>query len=91
MNKTARVTTLDPILNLAKRRGRGGNKRTAKDVAPVAAVEPIAALPVEPVRPTEAPVPAPAEAVDVSTVTEEKKPAARNRRARKPKAAPEAV
>jgi len=74
-----------------KRRGRGGSKRTAKDVAPVAAVEPIAALPVEPVRPTEAPVPAPAEAVDVSTVTEEKKPAARNRRARKPKAAPEAV
>ena len=74
-----------------KRRGRGGNKRTVKDVAPVAAVETHAALPVEPVRPIEAPIPAPAEAVDVPTVTEEKKPATRNRRARKPKAAPEAV
>ena len=69
-----------------KRRGRGGNKRQTKEVAPAPVVQetPVAA-PVEPVV---------SEAVDAQpaqTAQLEKKPATRNRRPRKPKAAPESA
>jgi len=69
-----------------KRRGRGGNKRQVKELAPV-------------MVPPETPVPAVAEPM-VSEAMEtqpqppappEKKPATRNRRPRKPKAAPESA
>jgi uncharacterized LabA/DUF88 family protein len=79
----------EPIaVPLPKRRGRGGNKRAAKEVAPV---ETNAALPVESSGPTETRVQGPVEVVDTPTVHAEKKPATRSRRARKPKATPEAV
>ena len=89
----APVTAVDPVATdemsaavAPKRRGRGGNKRQAKDVAP-AIVSP------------ETPLPASAEPVVSETVDvqaqppapPEKKPAARNRRPRKPKAAPESA
>ena len=64
-----------------KRRGRGGNKRPAKEPAQAQA-DPLP----EPTVQAEPSVPARAEAVDAPS---ENKPASRSRRGRKPKAAPE--
>jgi len=71
-----------------KRRGRGGNKRAQKDVAPA---ETSAALPSDSAVPVETPVSVPVAPADMPTTPEEKKPATRNRRARKPKSSPEVV
>jgi len=68
-----------------KRRGRGGNKRAAKDVAQVEAIIELPAEPVEPVAQM------PADAADTTNTPVEKKPATRNRRTRKPKSVPEAA
>ena len=86
-----------------KRRGRGGSKRGAKETTSVEADSTLApesdasaAVPVEPAAPVAASA-AQAEAVEAKESQEShesppgKKPAARNRRPRKPKAAPESA
>ena len=80
-----------------KRRGRGGNKRGAEEKAPAESDTTPASESQAPVAITTMPVaePAPtapeAESEERHDATSEKKPAARNRRPRKPKALPEAA
>ncbi len=69
-----------------KRRGRGGNKRQAKDVAPVIA-QPEMSVPAS----AESAVSEVVEAQPQQPAQPEKKPATRNRRPRKPKTAPESA
>jgi uncharacterized LabA/DUF88 family protein len=81
------VTEEKAVASPSKRRGRGANKRPAKDTAaPPASQEQVAAA--MPVRDEVAPAdPVSAEGADVTAVAAEKK-AARSRRPRKPKAVP---